>query len=571
MEKITLKPVAKELVFKGSEPDVQFDAASYAGATNQEKNLGALFVLSHLKQKGEDLNYLVSLISSLAKREFYSLEALAGQNPKQSFERTLKKLNEVLEDFFKNKEFQLNLGLAAIAGENIYIARLGKFKVALARDGEYIDILNNLDLFNKDRQSETQFSNIISGKLKSNDKLFAYFPIRPVTSREKMLNPLFLAQNQNDFSQKLAVLADSANNFACCGVHIAMQEIKEIPVFPTPMPKLSPTPAVETLPNAEITTAAEISAPGRSALQREVAVTKRNNLFNAAAARLHQLRSFGHFAGKGRAKVFFIAALVIVAGFTSWVIFGRAGSSETRAVYNQASANLKLARSKLTQNQPQEARTLLYSAISQITGFNDKKIAAVANDINQTLDTLDHASNKQPTPATDANPAQLFANIVPKALQEAVGSQGAALYEDNLYILSETTIYKYPDAVKGGTRRAAWGTLASPALAIAVDGNIFAVDAAGKLTKYFKGKKEAEYSLGVTPSAKSKLLTDKNSAFIYLTSPEIERVYVFDKTSGELKTTYKLGAADSIQDITVAADGTIWILASDNKVWQIKP
>lgn len=561
------------MVFKGSEPDVQFDAASYAGATNQEKNLGALFVLSHLKQKGEDLNYLVSLISSLAKREFYSPEALAGQNPKQAFERTLKKLNEVLEDFFKNKEFQLNLGLAAIAGENIYIARLGKFKVALARDGEYIDILNNLDLFNKDRQSETQFSNIISGKLKSNDKLFAYFPIRPVTSREKMLNPLFLAQNQNDFGQKLAVLADSANNFACCGVHIAMQEIKEIPVFPVPSvpaPNLSSVPAAMPLPNAEITTSAEISAPGRSALQREVAVTKRNNIFNAAAARLHQLRSFGRFGGKSRAKVFFIAALVIVAGFTSWVIFGRAGSSETRTAYNQASANLKLARSKLTQNQPQEARTLLYSAIAQIADLNDKKIAAVASDINQTLDTLDRVSDKQPTPATDANPAQLFANIVPGALQETVGNQSAALYEDNLYVLSETTIYKYPDAAKGGTRRVTWGTLDSPALAIAVDGNIFAVDAAGKLTKYFKGKKEAEYLLGVSPSAKSKLLTDKNSAFIYLTSPETGRVYVFDKTSGELKTTYKLGAAGSIQDITVAADGTIWILSADGKIWQIK-
>ena len=233
MEKITLKPSIKELLYKNGEDNVHFDVLSYQGASGQEKMLGSLFVLGHIKYSEENLAYAVSLISSLAKREYYSERSFQEQNAKSAFERTLKKLNEVLDDFFQNKNFKLDIGLAAISGENIYISRLGKFKIALARDGKYIDILNNIELFSKDAEGEKQFSNIISGKIQSNDKIFAYLPFRAITSREKQLNSIFVKENQEEFSQKIAHLAANANNFSCCGVHMDIREIKEIPISPS--------------------------------------------------------------------------------------------------------------------------------------------------------------------------------------------------------------------------------------------------------------------------------------------------------------------------------------------------
>src|SRR3989338_5247316 len=98
MEKITLKPVVKELLYKTDEVNTHIDVLSHNGATSQEKNLGSLCLIGHAKyDEHEDLSYVISLISSLAKREYYSDSSIKGQNPRQSFEHTLKKLNEVLE------------------------------------------------------------------------------------------------------------------------------------------------------------------------------------------------------------------------------------------------------------------------------------------------------------------------------------------------------------------------------------------------------------------------------------------------------------------------------------------
>ncbi|HEY4500462.1 MAG TPA: hypothetical protein VJH25_01580, partial [Candidatus Paceibacterota bacterium] len=237
MEKITLKPVVKELLFKNEEPNTHFDVLSYEGANNQEKSLGSLYLIGHIKYEEEDLGYLVSLVSSIARREYYSDSAIRQQDSRKSFENTLKKLNEVLEDFFVNNKLTLNVGLLAIAGENIFISKLGKFKVGLARAGEYIDVLNNVSLFSKSGATETQFSNIISGRVQSGDKIFAYFPARPITIREKSLNAVLVGESQQAFGDKIAQLASTVEGFNCCGVHIVLDQIKEIPVSSSFYPK----------------------------------------------------------------------------------------------------------------------------------------------------------------------------------------------------------------------------------------------------------------------------------------------------------------------------------------------
>jgi hypothetical protein len=670
VEKIILKPTVKEFLYKNKEENTYFDVYSYEGSTNQEKNLGILLVIGQIKYSGEDLSYLVSLASSLAKREYYSEKSLQGQNPKEAFGRSLKKLNEVLEEFFQNKDFKLNLGLIAIASENIYISRLGKFKVSLARNGQFIDILNNVELFRKDTEGEKQFSNIISGKLQAGDKLFAFSPTRSITLREKQLNEIFIKENQEEFGQKIAQLAANVKSFSCCGAHINMLQIKEIPfqtrpkyqTFPSsPQARVFQTGAGEGLENqldspvqsavsqnniegitrvgTEKTQPSGVQTEQPHIIPAEFSVTKRGNIVRRAVAKLEKFRLLSRINDKTFIRIFFSSILITAVGLTLLFSLRNAAGLKTKSALTSAAENLELAQSRLSQNDLRGARSLLQAALLEISGLPDKKGEKIKNEINKTLTSLDRLSTKKPVlfldagqqlkndflilltsfndnlnivassgalfSATSANlteieklklsPKFLFSsqtgvaafdgweklavfnlktkNMAFYTLKNPVSASDAALYENNLYILSENRIYKYLDALSGGVKQNEWLNDSSSGrlTAIAVDGNVFALNDEGKLIKYFKGKKLTEFDLQLSPSADSRIFTTKDSAFLYLADRINKKVYVFDKSSGELKASYDISSAGQVQDIAINQAGAVWILSTDNKVWQIQP
>lgn len=692
MEKITLKPAARELLYKNNEPGICFDVTSYSGATAQERNLGSLYVLSQLKQREEDLDYLVSLTSSLAKREYYSQEALIEQNPKAAFERTLKKLNEILTDFFKNKNLIFNIGLAVIAGDTIYISRLGKFKVALARDGEYIDILNNIQLFSKDNNDEKQFANIISGKLRGGDKIFAYFPQRAIGSREKLLNPIFINQGQEEFSNKLAQLAANVNNFSCCGIHIDIKEIKEIPVEATSAnyqvlpsnwvsssefltnnqksPESAPTETNNDLAR-KLETKSEIEPElasvetknipkpiaAQSAIKAEVSFAKRGNIISNTIDKVSQFIAqsrtnrapklndlgepkpikIGESPRSGRLKFFAVTAIIVILPIMGWAFIKNRGSTQTKNTINKAQQLLSRARSSLAQNNPKEARNLLNNALAEVGNLDSKQTDGLRIDINRTLDSVDHASDKQPELLynskgsdlkfkqvvsygdgvgivnengnllylTSGEPNEigqfkktgqfLFADknyidifdgtssfevynsktkkISVSSLKNDSQYQDAVIYENNLYALKDGKIYKYNDVITGDTKGTSWGDVSESGsiIALTVDGNVYVLNSDGKISKYFRGKKDGELDLQIVPPSTSKITTYKDSPIIYLTDSENKKVFVFNKSDGSLKTSYKLNIVGDIQDISISPNSTILILSKTNNIWQVKP
>jgi len=594
MEKFSLKPGFREILHKGEEPGVFFDVASFSGNTAQEKNLGSIAVLNYLRQKDDDLSYLVSLISSLAKREFYSPQSIAEQDPKAAFERTLKKLNEVLVEYFENKNFTLSIGLAAISGDNIYISRLGKFKVALARDNEYIDILNNVSLFSKDDGDERQFENIVSGKLKSDDKIFAYFPIRTVSTREKILNPLLISENQEAFCDKIDSIAKNAPNFACCGIHINMRHVKEIPVDFSPLtinsykPTLAEKPVQD--PPATAKTAPIEPIPSTNAIRAEVSVAKRENILKIAGSKLFSFRPAGANRGKGFRWLGIIVFTAIVAT-SGWWLLGRDGGAGDTAIFNQATTSLNLAKSRLAQNETRGARDILRSALAQIGTISDKKIDPVKIDIAKTLDIIDQVSGIKPESVLpeSISPEENYiaaggsagsvgvynfksGKVSDIVLKDAPAIIDAAIYQNNLYVLSGTDIYKFPDISQVDSKKSLWSAekLNDNSISLAVDGNIYVLAADGKLAQYFKGKKLSEFSLSVTPSTQSKIYTTKDSSFIYLSDISNNRIFVFDKTSGSLKTSYKIDGLGQINGIAISVDGSI-LLATSTSVYKIKP
>ena len=233
MEKIFLQPTAKELTFNPKGSEYLCDSFAFEPIDDKTHHLGHLFLTGQVKNGAEDNAYLLNLLVSLAKREYYHEAATAETDPKQAFDATLKKLNDVLEDFFSAKGGpasggqRFDLGLVAIAGDQIHLSKLGKFKVLLARNGELIDILNNVQLFDKDREGTEKFSNIISGKIHDGDKIFAYCPNRQLTARERSLKAQLNSSDQTQFETVLTGLSETAKNFQCSGLHIDIKKVRE--------------------------------------------------------------------------------------------------------------------------------------------------------------------------------------------------------------------------------------------------------------------------------------------------------------------------------------------------------
>lgn len=674
MEKISLKPIAHELLFKTDEPNAQFDVVSYQGSSNQEKALGSLFIVSNVSYEGEDLGYVINLLSSLARREYYSEVAVRGQDPRKAFEGTLHKLNDVLKDFFASKTFSLNVGLAAISGGKIFISRLGKFKVGLARNGEYIDVLNNVALFHRSTENEQQFSNIISGTLFPGDNIFAYYPARCLTSRERAIQASLLRDTASDFGSKLSLIAQTANNFNCCGVHINIEEIKEIPVEslprysakkatpPTPTKgldksminelntsaTLAATPASsepifitrekETQADDSIETEPERKLSDPKVIAAELSLTRRNGVFSTTRRAIGILASFGSLTSNARIRYFMIAAAVIVVPLLTFAIIRSTGNDDVKAALRTVTGNMKQAQSKIAENDTRGARAILQDSLAQLSSFNNKQINVVKNQIAVTLNEVDH-TNASVRPAlihefaallegtqltglvfldtsavgiTSAGEllqasgtigtklasvrlpvafafggsyiaaydnvkslsvySQKTKQVAVNTLKNAEPASLAAMYEDSLYVLSGSHVYKFTDAALGGSPRILWNkdVLPDNALSLAIDGNIYFLTKDGKLLTYFKGKKKAEFDLSLNPSEKAQLLTTKDGRYLYLVDPVARKVFSFEKENGSLSVSYPLDTVGTIAAGMLTGDGTLFILSGDNKVWQLK-
>ena len=669
MDKISLKPTSQEILFKANEPGVYFDSFEY-GPYNKNKHLGHLYVVGHLKFGEENMAYVLNLISSLAKREYYSENGSAPEDPKKAFELVLKKLNDVLDDFFKNKELKINLGLLAIAGEKIYISKLGKFKVLLARSGEMIDILNNVDLFTREQTEEKQFSNIVSGKIENGDKIFALYPTRQLSAKEKNIKTLLGQKNQQDFVTELTTMHGNSKSFPCCGFHIEVNEVKEPRVQiksiyekgeVLPMPKNQAEPAVTATvvkepdvlksvseseenpapaPGLTVSGETQLSKSSFRQKEAELSIVTRSNLFDKIGRKLSFAkvsRTTGRLPSKNKLTAILVLVVILAGSFVAGKTFFSENNAQ-KSTIKTAGENLKLAEIKLTQNENGAARDLLALSLSYISGIPqvDKKVEDIKTKINALLDKIDLVSARQPE-FFFSQPSQVISKIaaiesetnslimlnqekkvfkisetgtVEKgsvtepdssfvfqtgkfflvyngldktgsldtdsgkysvySLKDASQAKDAAVYEGNLYILGDSAIYKYSDAAIGNSQKKLWlgGLTDSNKLSLAVDGNVYILNADGTVIKYFKGKEESRVNLNFKFDYQARLLTNKNSPYFYVADYSEKRIRVFDKVAGSLILTYKATQLPLLKDIALS-ENALYLLPIDSQVWRI--
>lgn len=233
MEKLTLTSHENEIIVNNGATEGAVDLFCYRPEESASRHLGSLYVVGHRINESSNMGYMVSLIAALARREYY---AQPGSPPKEAFNRTLRKANEVVEEFFRSGDIKLSVGILAITGGQIMVSKLDKFKIFLAREDQVIDIMSNVMLFTKEHSDRQRFSNIIHGSIQAGDRILAFVPTRGVTSREKSVKNWFLQLPQQDFAQRISRIGQQHATFATAMLHVAIDQVSEPALMPSTQP-----------------------------------------------------------------------------------------------------------------------------------------------------------------------------------------------------------------------------------------------------------------------------------------------------------------------------------------------
>lgn len=611
MDRVFIKPTSREILIKDSNKEGYLDIYSYDyHSDNNKRGLGSLYIIGNVNQAEEasaedvssqdtpDVAYMINLVASLAKREYYSNTELT---PKEAFGATLKKINEIVDEFFKNRGTKINIGMFAVAGEDILISKLGKFKIILNRDNQAIDILNNITLFNKEHVQEKEFSNIISGKIKSGDKLFAYYPSRFITSREKTIKDNFIKLTWGDFVEKINTIRSTKTDTACAALYIDLNKVKEPAIKPKPV--IQPVAEEATLVSTDngpgtqkMSTALDIKEaelpPGNvheheekpqpevkqempKIIPSEFSSAKKENIFDKLLSRIRSFKrrdSLGHIGGRpkwrlgGKKLAYALPVLIVVlaGGFLAkQYIFVSAEVKESRKLTNEIKQNIKLAKDKIGSD-PGAARQMLLASL----------VRSSSQDLNeQVLELLDKADNAilvNPV-LVDGLPEEVKKRV--ETLSLLAPTLAADIYEDNLYALKDGQVFKTVDAAKGGKNSVPWlkdgVSLVSDASKVVVDGNMFVMTKSGAIVNYYKGDRVGEFNTSIV-SDDVEFLTAKDLPALYLINKKLGRIYVIDKESGSFVKVAKLGNSEPFTNAYLDSKGVVYLTSSDGKIWKVE-
>jgi hypothetical protein len=145
---------------------------------------------------------------------------------------------------------------------------------------------------------------------------------------------------------------------------------------------------------------------------------------------------------------------------------------------------------------------------------------------------------------------------------------------DYAYVLTSSGILKVEDleTVKPVTKQ--WlsdvSELQAGARLIAVDGDVWTLSADGILTRYFRGDQVGAATLPLTVTDAHRLLTSEEMPFLYIADTDLNRVHVVDKETMAIIHTVTFETEQQVSDVFLGPDFTLYILASDGKIWRVE-
>lgn len=155
----------------GAKKDKIIDSFVYE-PENSEKRLGNLYMAGELVNAMPQNSQFLNNLSSLIKKEYYR----AGQKTcEASFQETLKKTNEFLDKQARagNVGWLGNLNFTILAFKDLILSftKTGDMKILLIRNGEILDLGQNLEFQDTEPYPLKIFENIAAGKLAQNNKI----------------------------------------------------------------------------------------------------------------------------------------------------------------------------------------------------------------------------------------------------------------------------------------------------------------------------------------------------------------------------------------------------------------
>ena len=148
------------------------DIFLYEPENIEEASLGGLYMVAEMTANSSSL-HLINLLSSLIKREYYSLP---HRGPTESLEAGLKKANATLSDVANQGNLswlgKLHFICAAINKEkDIFLTQTGSAQAYLCREGELISITKKIVPSTEKPHPAKTFQSVVSGKIEPSDKI----------------------------------------------------------------------------------------------------------------------------------------------------------------------------------------------------------------------------------------------------------------------------------------------------------------------------------------------------------------------------------------------------------------
>ena len=158
----------------GQAKDLVFDSFCYEPENIYEKRVGSLYMLGLLKNVLPQNVRFLERLAKIIKEKYYSSTLI---KPEKSLKNSLKEANEFLENISRRGDVSwlgnLSFGAIAIKNFELNFTKVGDLKFFLIRKGQVVDIDQRLKLEEIEPYPLKIFGNIVSGKLAENDVILA--------------------------------------------------------------------------------------------------------------------------------------------------------------------------------------------------------------------------------------------------------------------------------------------------------------------------------------------------------------------------------------------------------------
>ena len=156
-----------------SKDETIFDSFIYEPENIYERRLGNLYMVGELTNSLPQNSHFLNNLSAAIKKEYYS--SGLKKSCEISLRDSLKKANEFLDVQSREGNVSwlgnLNFAVLNLKDFSLNFTKVGKMKILLARNGEFLDISQNLELQDIEPYPLKVFGSIATGKLTQNDKI----------------------------------------------------------------------------------------------------------------------------------------------------------------------------------------------------------------------------------------------------------------------------------------------------------------------------------------------------------------------------------------------------------------